>query len=88
MKVYSQPVAGLSTVVPGIPGPAEAALGGDFRGTCHDLSLLTLPGFTLAHGTSVTCLTDSADRSSSKPPETVGDGDTEENKSFLKKKQN
>lgn len=86
MKVYSQAVARLSTVVLGIPGPAAAALGGDFRGTCLDSSLLTLPGFTLAHGTSVTCLTDSADRSLSKPPETVGDGDIEENKSFLKKK--
>lgn len=73
MKLHSQAVAGLSTIVLGSPGPAEAALGGDFRGTCLVWSLFTLPGFTLAHGTSVTCLSDLVDMSLSKAPETVGD---------------
>ena len=73
MKLYSQAVAGLSTIVLGSPGPAEAALGGDFRGTCLILSLFTLPGFTLAHGTSVTCLSNSVDMSLSKLQEMVKD---------------
>ena len=77
MKLYSQAVAGLSTIVLGSPGPAEAALGGDFRGTCLVLSLFTLPGFTLAHGTSVTCLSNSVDMNLSKPLETVGDRETQ-----------
>lgn len=82
MKVYSQPVAGLSTVV--LDSQARrSSLGGDFRGTCHDLSLLTLPGFTLRHmGRQSLALLTRRTGVPKQTPETVGDGDTEENKSF------